>query len=85
MILSATRVQFGARHHWRSVTRLDLAGLRNLLFHVNHTPALGGNSSIHGFAGRWWFELLAILAALVALRSVLVLHGLLRRLGLRHA
>src|SRR5260370_37516229 len=53
---------------------LVATGLHNLHLHINHTPALGGNSSIHGFAGRWWLELLAILAALVALRSVLVLH-----------
>jgi hypothetical protein len=51
--------------------------------HIYHAPALRGNSSIHDFAGRWWLELLAILAALVALRSVLVLHVFLRRLGLR--
>jgi len=62
---------------------LVATGLRNLHLHINHAPALGGNSSIHDFAGRWWLELLAILAALVALWSVLVLHGFLRRLGLR--
>jgi len=55
----------------------------SLGLHINKAPALRGNSSIHDFAGRWWFELFAILAALVALRSVLVLHGFLRRLGLR--
>jgi hypothetical protein len=48
---------------------------------INQAPALRGNSSIHGFAGRWWFKLRASFAALLPFRSVLILHNLLRHLG----
>jgi hypothetical protein len=32
---------------------LVATGLHSLHLHINHAPALGGNSSIHDFAGRW--------------------------------
>src|SRR6185437_3815902 len=58
----------------------DVWSLRRLL-RIDHAPALRGNSSIHDFASRWGFKVHAIVAALLPLRSVLILHSLLRRLG----
>ena len=52
-----------------------------LLLRIDRAPALRGNSSIHDFAGRRGFEMLAIFAALLPLRSVLILYDLLRHLG----
>src|ERR1700680_4557423 len=52
-----------------------------LLLPIDGAPALRSNSSIYVFAGRGGFKQLAIVAALLPLRSVLILHDLLRYLG----
>ena len=52
-----------------------------LLLPIDDAPALRSNSSIYVFAGRGGFKKLAVVAALLPLRSVLILHDLLRRLG----
>ena len=52
-----------------------------LLLPVNHAPTLRSNDSVDVFAGRGGFKQLAIVAALLPLRRVLILHDLLRHLG----
>src|ERR1700680_5100819 len=52
-----------------------------LLLPIDDAPALRSNSSIHVFAGGGGFKQLAIVAALLPLRSVLILQDLLRYFG----